>query len=217
MDIIINSLYTKKEIFLREVISNASDALDKIRFLAIQKPELLKDEAELAIRVEVDEEEKALVVRDSGIGMTRAELINNLGTIARSGTTNFVEALKNGNINLIGQFGVGFYSTFLAGKRVRVTSKSTEDDEYIWESEAASEYTIRKADTPRLTRGTELRIFLKEEALEFLKEDRLEKLVSKYSGFIDFPIYLKKVNKESKEESWSRLNDNKAIWLRNSH
>lgn len=112
---------------MREVISNASDALDKIRFLAITKPELMKDEPALEIRVEIDHEHKALIIRDTGVGMTRAELISNLGTIARSGTTNFVEALKSGNINLIGQFGVGFYSTFLAGRKVRVTSKSVDD------------------------------------------------------------------------------------------
>jgi heat shock protein beta len=155
MDIIINSLYTQKEIFLREVISNASDALDKIRFKAVQDPAVLGDKKELEIRVSIDEDAKTLSVRDTGIGMTRTELVQNLGTIARSDTTNFMEALKGKNLNLIGQFGVGFYSTFLAGYRVEVTSKSNDDQQYVWVSDAASSYRIYEdpaGDT--LGRGT---------------------------------------------------------------
>lgn len=118
MDIIINSLYTQKEIFLREVISNASDALDKIRFMSVSDSGVLGDNKDLEIRVSIDEEAKTISVRDTGVGMTRQELAQNLGTIAKSGTVSYLEALKGGNINLIGQFGVGFYSTFLAGHRV---------------------------------------------------------------------------------------------------
>lgn len=242
MDIIINSLYTQKEIFLREVISNASDALDKIRFLAIKDPSVLGDKKELEIRVSVDEDAKTVSVRDTGIGMTRSELVQNLGTIAKSDTTNFMEALKGGSLNLIGQFGVGFYSTFLAGSRVEVTSKSNDDQQYVWVSEAASSYKIfedPKGDT--LGRGTEVKIYLKEDALDFLKHKKISKLIKKYSEFIDFPIYLlnkKEVEEEAAKEpeadevtvedkteeagekkkktvyEWERLNTNKAIWLR---
>lgn len=242
MDIIINSLYTQKEIFLREVISNASDALDKIRFLSITEPTALGEKKDLEIRVSIDEEAKAISVRDTGIGMTRTELAQNLGTIAKSGTTNFLEALKGGNINLIGQFGVGFYSTFLVGSTVEVTSKSNNDKQYVWVSEAASSYKLYedpRGDT--LGRGTEVKIYLKEDSLDFLKHKKIAKLVKKYSEFIDFPIYL--LNKKEVEEDapaaepaedevtveekteevkkvkrtvyeWEQLNTNKAIWLR---
>jgi heat shock protein beta len=199
MDIIINSLYTQKEIFLREVISNASDALDKIRFLSITDPAALGDKKEMEIRVSIDEEAKTISVRDTGIGMTRTELAQNLGTIAKSGTTNFLEALKGGNINLIGQFGVGFYSTFLAGSKVEVTSKSNDDKQYVWVSEAASSYRLYEdpnGDT--LGRGTEVKIYLKEDALDFLKHKKISKLIKKYSEFIDFPIFL--LNKKEVEE-----------------
>lgn len=140
MDILINSLYTTKEIFLRELISNASDALDKIRFLAVQNPDVLGEVQELAIHVEYDKELRTVSIRDSGCGMTKQDLINNLGTIAKSGTTNFIEAIKGGNLNLIGQFGVGFYSSFLAAQKVTVQSKSNEDEQYKWESSAAHSF-----------------------------------------------------------------------------
>lgn len=191
MDIIINSLYTQKEIFLREVISNASDALDKIRFMSVSDSGVLGDTKDLEIRVSIDEEAKTISVRDTGVGMTRQELAQNLGTIAKSGTVNYLEALKGGNINLIGQFGVGFYSTFLAGHRVEVTSKSNDDKQYVWVSEAASSYKLfedPRGDT--LGRGTEVKIHLKEDALDFLKHKKISKLIKKYSEFIDFPIYL---------------------------
>ncbi len=117
---------------MREVISNASDALDKLRFMALTDDKILGDTKELEIRIEINEDEKYITIRDTGVGMTREELIQNLGTIAKSGTTNYLSALKEKNINLIGQFGVGFYSTFLAGSKVEVTSKSNNDDQYIW-------------------------------------------------------------------------------------
>ena len=199
MDILINSLYTQKEIFLREVISNGSDALDKIRFLALTDPDVLGDTRDLEIRIEINEEEKYIQFRDTGVGMTRAELIQNLGTVAKSGTTNYLAALKEGKINLIGQFGVGFYSTFLVGRKVVVISKSNQDDQHIWTSESAAAYTVEKdSEGNTLGRGTLVRIYLKEDALEFLNHKKVSKLVKRYSEFIDFPIYIN--NKREVEE-----------------
>ena len=201
MDIIINSLYTQKEIFLRELISNCSDALDKIRFQSVSDPESLGENKELAIRIEYDPEAKTLSVQDSGIGMTKQDLISNLGTIAKSGTTNFIEAIKGGSLNLIGQFGVGFYSTFLAAHKVQVISKhNSEEDQWIWESSAAHSFSINK--DPRgatVGRGTRVTIFLKQDAFEFAEEERVRNLIKKYSEFINFPIYLR-VSKEVTKE-----------------
>lgn len=198
MDIIINSLYKNKEVFLRELISNASDALDKIRFLALSAADMLGDTKDLEIKISFNEELKTLTIRDTGVGMTKAELINNLGTVAKSGTSNFVEALSQGaDMNLIGQFGVGFYSVYLIADKVRVISKNNADDQYIWESTADSSFTVAK--DPRgntLGRGTEIVMFLKEDALDFLKQDTLEELVQRYSEFIVFPIKLYKKTTE---------------------
>ncbi|CAD8123807.1 unnamed protein product [Paramecium sonneborni] len=200
MDILINSLYTQKEIFLRELISNAADALDKIRFLSVKNPEILGEKTELAIRIEINTEEKTVSVTDSGIGMTKNDLISNLGTIAKSGTTQFIEAIKGGNVNLIGQFGVGFYSCFLAGQKVSVASKNTDDDQYIWESQAAHSFAVSK--DPRgntLGRGTQVTIHLKQDAVEFAEESTIKELIKKYSEFINFPIYLKVTREISKQ------------------
>eukprot|EP01017_Pseudomicrothorax_dubius_P006663 TRINITY_DN11948_c0_g2_i1.p1 TRINITY_DN11948_c0_g2~~TRINITY_DN11948_c0_g2_i1.p1 ORF type:complete len:826 (+),score=393.11 TRINITY_DN11948_c0_g2_i1:46-2523(+) len=201
MDIIINSLYTQKEIFLREVISNAADALDKIRFLSVSNTSILGDTPELSIRIEFDDKAKTISITDTGIGMTKQDLINNLGTIAKSGTTNFIEQLaKGGNLNLIGQFGVGFYSTFLAGNKVSVTSKNNDDDQWIWESAAASSFTISR--DPRgntLGRGSRVTIHLKQDAYEFAEQEKIKALIKKYSEFINFPIYLR-VSKEVTRE-----------------
>jgi heat shock protein beta len=198
MDIIINSLYKKKEIFLRELISNASDALDKIRFLAVSMGDVLGETKELEIRISFNEELKTLTIRDTGIGMNKADLVANLGTVAKSGTTNFVEALSEGqDVSLIGQFGVGFYSVYLVADRVRVASKKYDDDQYIWESTADAQFTV--AQDPRgdtLGRGTEITLFLKDDALEFCKQDILEDLVTRYSEFITFPIKLYKKTQE---------------------
>lgn len=208
MDIIINSLYKKKEIFLRELISNASDALDKIRFMAVSAmDDILGETKELEIKISFNEELKTLTIRDTGIGMTKSDLVANLGTVAKSGTTNFAEALSEGqDISLIGQFGVGFYSVYLVADKVRVASKNNNDDQYVWESTADSSFGVAK--DPRgntLGRGTEITLFLKDDAHEFVKQDRLEELVTKYSEFITFPIKLYKktqevVEVESEEE-----------------
>lgn len=198
MDIIINSLYKKKEIFLRELISNASDALDKIRFLSVSSADALGDKKELEIKISFNADLKTLTLADTGVGMTRADLVNNLGTVAKSGTTNFVEALADGqDMSLIGQFGVGFYSVYLVADKVRVISKNNDDDQYIWESTADSSFTV--AQDPRgntLGRGTEITMFLKDDAHEFLKQERLEEMIQKYSEFITFPISLYKKTEE---------------------
>lgn len=202
MDIIINSLYKNKDIFLRELISNGSDALDKIRFQAVSDESALASKKELEIQISFDKDARTLTITDSGVGMTKAELVANLGTVAKSGTTNFVEALSgdSGDLSLIGQFGVGFYSVYLVADKVRVASKNNADDQYIWESTADSNFKIAK--DPRgntLGRGSEITLFLKEDAGEFLDQNRLEELIQRYSEFITFPISLYKSKTETVE------------------
>nr|AER60491.1 heat shock protein gp96 [Apostichopus japonicus] len=204
MKLIINSLYRNKEIFLRELISNASDALDKIRLLSLTDKTALDATEELSIKIKADKENHMLHITDTGIGMTKADLVNNLGTIAKSGTSEFFEKLASvdaGEANdLIGQFGVGFYSSFLVSETVIVTSKHNSDKQYIWESNSA-EYSI--ADDPRgdtLLRGTTVSLLLKEEAYDYLEADTIEQLVKKYSQFINFPIYLWSSKTETVEE-----------------
>jgi heat shock protein 90kDa beta len=175
LDIVVNSLYTNKDVFLRELISNASDALDKVRFLSLTKPELLSDKAELEVRVEFDPVAKTLTIRDSGIGMTHEDLINNLGTVARSGTSKFLEAMADkkeaqGDLSgMIGKFGVGFYSSFLVANRVTVASKHPDSDkQLVWES-VNGEASYHVYEDPRgvtLGRGTEITLHLKDDAVE---------------------------------------------------
>jgi heat shock protein 90kDa beta len=202
LDIVVNSLYQNKDVFLRELISNASDALDKIRFLALTKPEYMASEDKLQVQLEYDKEHNTLTVRDTGIGMTHDEMVSNLGTVARSGTTKFLQALKGssdgadmtGDISQIGQFGVGFYSAFLVSDRVQVASKHPDsEDQYVWTSaNGSSEFQIYK--DPRgntLTRGTEITLFLKEDCLEYADERKLSELAKHYSEFVVHPIYLR--------------------------
>jgi heat shock protein beta len=204
MKLIINSLYKNKEIFLRELISNASDALDKIRILSLTDPNALDANEELSIRVKADKENHILHITDTGVGMTKDELVKNLGTIARSGTNEFFQKLSESSANeageLIGQFGVGFYSAFLVADRVVVTSKNNNDKQHIWESDAA---TFSVAEDPRgdsLKRGTTVSLHLKEEAFDFLEENTIKDLVRKYSQFINFPIYFWSSKTETIEE-----------------
>merc|ERR1711977_412971 len=198
MDIIINSLYTDKQVFLRELISNAADALEKARFHSVQDESFLGEAKDLEVKIEHDPDAKTISIVDTGIGMTKADLINNLGTVAKSGTTNFLEAMAEGaDANLIGQFGVGFYSAFLVADKVSVTSKCNDDPvQHVWESSADASFTV--VDDPRgntLGRGSRVTLHLKEDAHDYLSEDKLKETAKKYSQFIQFPIYVK-VKKE---------------------
>jgi len=203
MDIIINSLYTDKQVFIRELISNAADALEKARFHSVQDDSFLGDTPDMEIKIEHDPEAKTITIIDTGVGMSKADLINNLGTVAKSGTTNFLEAMAEGaDANLIGQFGVGFYSAFLVADKVSVTSKCNDDPvQHVWESSADASFTV--VDDPRgntLGRGTRVTLQLKEDAHDYLSEDKLKDASKKYSQFIQFPIYVK-VKKEVEAEA----------------
>jgi len=205
MKLIINSLYKNKEIFLRELISNASDALDKVRFMSLTDPSVLAPNEDLTVKIKADKDNNVLHITDTGIGMTKDDLVRQLGTIAKSGTSEFFQKIQQAGSadqagDLIGQFGVGFYSSFLVADRVVVTSKNNEDKQYIWESDSM-EFSV--SEDPRgdtLKRGTQISLYLKEEARDFLEQQTLEDLIKKYSQFINFNIYLWKSKTEEVEE-----------------
>jgi len=221
LHIIVHSLYSHKDIFLRELISNASDAIDTCRFQSLTKPELLEGNADWKIKIQVDEQNGTLTVSDNGIGMSRETIVENLGTIAKSGTQAFLQSLRQADVKerpeLIGQFGVGFYSSFMVANKVTVISRMAGDktEGVKWESAGEGEFTVEPIE--KATRGTDVILHLRDEDKEFLKPWRIRELVKKYSDFVEHPIVMdveqedENKNKTTTEET---LNSRKALWLR---
>jgi molecular chaperone HtpG len=224
LNLMIHSLYSNREIFLRELVSNASDACDKLRFEALQNAELMGGDAELKIEIDVDEDAGLITVRDNGIGMSRQDVVENIGTIARSGTRKFLESVSENeefDSNLIGQFGVGFYSSFIVADKVTLLTRAagSEASEGVrWESDGSGEYTLSQVDLPK--QGTEVTLHLREDAKEFKSSWSIRSLVNKYSDHIGFPIYMKtqpvpageESEEKEKQPEWEAVNQSSALW-----
>lgn len=221
LQLMIHSLYSNKEIFLRELVSNASDAIDRLKFKTISENNLYKNNLEYKIRISIDKKNRILKIRDNGIGMTYDEIVHNLGTIAKSGTKNFLESLKNEqkkNNKLIGKFGVGFYSSFIVSDKVEVRTKSanlSNNQGILWKSDGKGEYNIE--ETKKTHNGTEIILYLKENQDEFLNEENIESIVNKYSNYIETPIEIKTENKEKNIYYWKKINKTIALWIKNKN
>jgi molecular chaperone HtpG len=227
LNLMIHSLYSNREIFLRELVSNASDACDKLRFIALQDASLMGGDAELKIEVDIDEEAGQITIRDNGIGMSREDVVENIGTIARSGTRKFLESASGKeefDSNLIGQFGVGFYSSFIVADKVTLKTRAAGSDSaegVCWESDGTGEYTLSQLDIPH--QGTEVTLHMREEAKEFLTPWSLRSLIQKYSDHIGFPIYMKSqplpqdddADTPAPEPEWEAVNQSSALWTLN--
>ena len=203
MSIIINAFYSNKDVFLRELISNASDALDKVKYRSLTEgQEILGQEQKFEIKIRADKDNNQLIIYDTGIGMTKDELVKNLGTVAKSGTKAFMQSLKDnkGDINMIGQFGVGFYSAFLVGDKVSVVSKSPDDKCYMWESDAGEQFTITECQDDELIRGTKIIVHIKEDSKEYLEDKKLESIINTHSNYISYPILLQKTKTRNVEQ-----------------
>lgn len=218
LHLMIHSLYSNKEIFLRELISNASDAADKLRFRALSAPELYAGDGELRVRLSFDKEQRTLTIADNGIGMRREEVIENLGTIAKSGTKAFLESIGSDQAKdsqLIGQFGVGFYSAFIVADKVTVRTRAAgaaDDEGVFWESAGEGDYTI--ADITKETRGTEITLYLREGEDEYLDAWRLRSVIGKYSDHIALPVEIESKNEEDGTVTWEKINKAQALWTR---
>lgn len=213
LDLVANSLYSEREIFLRELISNSADACEKLRYEALSKKNILGEDREFHINIRVSKKKKIIEIEDNGIGMSRQDLIDNLGTIARSGTGKFIEAMKlkkNNDVSAIGQFGVGFYSSYMVANTVDVHSKNAEINEsFLWSSNGKDNYTIEPLD--KKSRGTFITLKIKKDAEEFLDSFRLKSIITKYSNYIPFPIYLNDLDNKEKEE---KVNEGNPLWLK---
>lgn len=218
LHLMIHSLYSNKEIFLRELISNASDAADKLRFRALSAPELYAGDGDLRVRLSFDKEQRTLTIADNGIGMRREEVIENLGTIAKSGTKAFLESIGSDQAKdsqLIGQFGVGFYSAFIVADKVTVRTRAAgaaDDEGVFWESAGEGDYTI--ADITKETRGTEITLHLREGEDEYLDAWRLRSVIGKYSDHIALPVEIESKNEEDDTVTWEKINKAQALWTR---
>ncbi len=218
LNLVVHSLYSEREVFLRELISNASDACGRLRFESLTNPDMLESEHTPAIELEVAKRGRRVTIRDNGIGMTREEVTENIGTIARSGTKRFVEALtgeQSEDTNLIGQFGVGFYSVFMVAENVVLKTRKAgtpKDQGVIWESDGVSGYTID--DQTMDTHGTEIVVTLRKDAKEFIETQRVSSTIKKYADHISVPIRLRAAPTAKQEEEWELVNDGSALWTR---